>query len=265
MSLTESGAALEPPSPAIRRFIIAEIIIVLGVSLGRSAVYSIIAIIDRLTQATPLGEQSTSMNVSVTPDRPWLDLAYQLYYFILPLAQVALVLYLLHLAYGQGRRLIGFDLTNPGKDLLKGAGLLVAIGIPGLGFYLLARYIGINTTVSPANLTSQWWTVPVLLGSAAMAGLSEETIMLGYLITRLKTLGWHPAWAIVVSALIRGSYHLYQGFGGFLGNLVMGLAFGALFLKWKRVTPFIVTHFLLDAFAFVGYSLLAPYLTWLTG
>ena len=27
---------------------------------------------------------------------------------------------------------------------------------------------------------------------------------------------------LIVSALIRGSYHLYQGFGGFVGNLIMG-------------------------------------------
>jgi len=254
---------LDPVTPVNRRLITWEIVIVMGISLGRSAVYSIIQIVDRLTQPTPLGDQTTTMNPSVTPGRPWLDLAYQIYYFILPAAQVLLILYLLHLAYGHARNLIGFDLARPWADLGKGVAMLAAVGIPGIGFYFLARAIGINTSVSAANLTSVWWTIPVLLGSAAAAGISEETIMLGYLITRLKTLNWNPVWAVVLSALIRGSYHLYQGFGGFLGNLVMGLVFGLLYLRWKRVMPFVITHFLMDAFAFVGYSLLAPHISWL--
>ena len=259
-----SGDVITPDlGRSTRRLIVWEIVIVMAVALGRSAIYSIITLVDRLTQPTPLGQQTTSMNNSVTPDRPWLDLAYQVYYVILPVAQVLLILYLLHLAHGQARRLIGFDLTKVGPDLVKGVGMLLAVGIPGLGFYLLARAIGINTNVVPANLTAVWWTIPILLVNAAMAGISEETIMIGYLLTRLRTLGWNPFVAIVVSALIRGSYHLYQGWGGAIGNLVMGLAFGLLFLKWKRVMPFVITHFLIDAFAFVGYSLLAPYVSWL--
>ena len=30
---------------------------------------------------------------------------------------------------------------------------------------------------------------------------------------------------VVASALLRGSYHLYQGWGGFVGNAIMGLVF----------------------------------------
>ena len=243
-----------------RRLITWEIIIVMGISFGRSGISSILSIIEKLTREVPLKDQTTTQNNSVTPDRVWLDLAYQVYYYILPIAQVLLVLLLLHLAYGGARRLIGFDLTSVGKDLGKGIGLCAAVGIPGIGFYLLARLIGINTTVVPANLVNAWWTISVLVASAIVAGVSEETIMLGYLITRLKTLNWSPLWAVVLSAAIRGSYHLYQGFGGFIGNLVMGLVFGWLYLRWKRVMPLVITHALLDIFAFVGYPLIAPYL-----
>ncbi len=250
-------------TPAQKRLIAIEIIIVLAISFGRSGISSILSIIEKLTRAQPLSEQTTNMNNSVTPDRPWLDLAYQIYYYILPLAQTALVLLLLHLAYGAARRLIGFDLTRPGFDLARGFGICAAIGIPGLGFYLLAREFGINTTVAPANLTAVWWTIPVLIGSAVVAGVSEEVIMLGYFVTRLRTLGWGLPLILITSSLIRGSYHLYQGFGGFIGNIVMGLAFGWLYLRWKRVMPLVITHTLIDIFAFVGYSLIAPYVDWL--
>ena len=68
---------------------------------------------------------------------------------------------------------------------------------------------------------------------------------------------------IVVSAVIRGAYHLYQGFGGFVGNLIMGVIFGLIYLRWKRVGPLVVAHTLLDVAAFVGYALVAPHVAWL--
>jgi membrane protease YdiL (CAAX protease family) len=69
---------------------------------------------------------------------------------------------------------------------------------------------------------------------------------------------------IITSALIRGSYHLYQGFGGFLGNVVMGLFFGWIYTRTKRVGPLVVAHTLLDVVAFVGYALLKDHLAWLS-
>ena len=68
---------------------------------------------------------------------------------------------------------------------------------------------------------------------------------------------------LVGSALIRGAYHLYQGFGGFVGNVVMGLLFGWLYLRTRRVMPLVVVHSLLDIVAFVGYALLKPHIPWL--
>ena len=105
----------------------------------------------------------------------------------------------------------------------------------------------------PTNLAAHWWTVPVLLLSALRAGLTEEVIVVGYLFARLRDLGW-GTWLILLSAaLLRGTYHLYQGFGGFVGNAVMGLVFGWLYMRWGRVLPFVIAHFLMDAAIFVGY------------
>jgi uncharacterized protein len=238
-----------------------ELLLVLGVSLGSSAVYSVLSIIEKLTRNVPLNQQTTSMNNSITPDRPWLDLAYQLAGLVFPLIPALLALYLLRLSHDFGR--IGFDLRRKGFDLAAGFGLAAVIGIPGIGFYLLARQIGINTNVVPANLAENWWTVPVLVGAAVMNAVLEEIIMIGFWFVRGLQLRW-PLWVVLVSsALVRGSYHLYQGFGGFIGNIVMGVVFGLAYLKFKRVGPLVVAHFLLDLFSFVGYALLAPYLSWL--
>jgi membrane protease YdiL (CAAX protease family) len=120
-----------------------------------------------------------------------------------------------------------------------------------------------NTQVQASALADNWWTVPVLIISAAQNAVLEETIMIGFLYTRLRQLGW--AWPVIigVSAVIRGGYHLYQGFGGFAGNLIMGVIFGLIYLRWKRVMPLVITHTLLDIGAFVGYALLAPHVSWL--
>jgi CAAX amino terminal protease family. len=63
--------------------------------------------------------------------------------------------------------------------------------------------------------------------------------------------------------VLRGSYHLYQGFGGFIGNLAMGVVFGRLYQRWGRTTPLIIAHSLIDAVAFAGYAVLHGHVSWL--
>ena len=100
----------------------------------------------------------------------------------------------------------------------------------------------------------------MLLSSAAAAALLEEVIVLGYLVTRLRQLSWSPFAAVAASALLRGAYHLYQGWGGFAGNLAMGVLFGVAFLRLRRTWPFVVAHFLLDASAGIGFLLFRHHL-----
>ena len=240
-----------------------EVVIVLGLSLGQSAVYSVLRIIERLTRDVPLAQQTSTLNASVTPDRPWLDLTYQLVGIAFGLMPVLLALYLLNLTNAPAGRTIGFDLTRPRFDLGFGVLIALLIGVPGLGLYALARVLGLNTDVQASGLTDNWWTIPVLILSAAQNALLEEIVVIGYLFTRLSQLAWNAVAIVALSAIIRGSYHLYQGIGGFVGNLIMGVIFGLIYLRWKRVGPLVVAHTLLDIAAFVGYALIAPHVTWL--
>lgn len=75
--------------------------------------------------------------------------------------------------------------------------------------------------------------------------------------------GWRLPTIIVVSALIRGTYHLYQGFGGGIGNVAMGLILGVVYARTRRVMPLVVAHTILDVVAFVGYTLLRTHVSWL--
>ena len=234
-----------------------EVGIVLGLSLGASALYSIISIIARLTDTRPLSEQSATLNGSQSP-REWLDFSYQFLGIFFALFAVGLVLYLLWLPGQSSFHRLGFDFTQPGRDLLRGFGLVLVIGIPGLALYLAGRSLGFTVAVVPSPLDTFWWTIPILVFSALRSALVEELIVVGYLFTRLRELGWSTWTIIVSSALLRGSYHLYQGFGPFVGNVLMGLVFGWVYLRYKRVMPLVIAHALLDTAGFVGYSLLGP-------
>lgn len=245
---------------ASRRRLRAEVLIVLGLSLGQSAVYSVVQLLDKMTRA-PLADATSTLNRSQST-REYFDLTYQLLDILFALVPVALVFYFLstHVQTtrdGEGSAFarLGFNLARPGKDLLQGLGLAALIGIPSLGLYAAGRALGITTAIVPSGLDAYWWTVPVLILSAVRHAIVEEVIVVGYLLDRFGKFGWSVPAGIVVSALLRGSYHLYQGFGPFIGNVVMGLVFGWIYTKTKRVMPLVIAHALLDIVAFVGFSL----------
>jgi membrane protease YdiL (CAAX protease family) len=239
-----------------------ELIIVLALSLGASAIYSIISLLAKVTSETGLSNQTASINPQLS-ERQWLDFSYQFFGITFGLAPVALVLYLLCEKKKSSFDLIGLNLSEPIRDIWRGAWIAALIAIPGLGLYLVSRNLGISAEVIPAALGEYWWTVPMLLFAAVRASLLEEVIVVAYFFNRLSRLGLSSRSQILISALLRATYHLYQGFGAFVGNFAMGLVFGYLYRRWGRVMPLVVAHFLLDAAIFVGYALLKDVLTFL--
>lgn len=244
-------------SPAIgvvtsRRRLGAEVLIVLGLSLGASAAYSIVAIVERATRAEALSQQTATLNASRSP-RPTFDLIYQLMGVFFDLVPVALVAFLLWQVTRPRLGRLGIDFTRPARDAGWGLVLALVIGVPGIAVYLAGRALGLTVNVIPTALDAYWWTVPVLLLSAVRAAVTEEVIVVGYLFARLRELGW-SRWAIILStSVLRGSYHLYQGVGAFVGNVAMGILFGWLYDRYGRLLPFVVAHFVIDAAIFVGY------------
>ncbi|RAO02173.1 hypothetical protein GUI43_02449 [Micromonospora noduli] len=252
----QSGAVtVELTRPVSRRLLGTETLLVLGLSLGQSAIYAVVSIIAKLTADGPLSKQTASLNTSASA-RPWLDLTYQLLGIVFALLPVLLAVHLLTRDPGDPARTLGLDARRPGQDVARGAGLAALIGLPGLALFWVAAHLGLNATLVPAALPDVWWTVPVLILAAVQNAVLEEVIVVGYLVTRLRQLQWRLAAIIAASALLRGSYHLYQGFGAFVGNAIMGVVFSLFYLRTRRVLPLIIAHTLLDVFAFVGYALL---------
>lgn len=244
---------------AQRRALRLEIAVVLAVTFALSAYTALL----RLIEAVLLG--LSGQTVALNPRRsPFslIDLGLNLAGLFQLLAWGALALYLLWRG-GDGPVRIGLGRIRWRADVLGGVGLALLIGIPGLALYQIARVLGVNASVEPAELNDTWWRIPVLLLLSFGNGWAEEVVVVGFLLTRLRQLQVNPWLALVISSLLRGTYHLYQGFGAGLGNLAMGLVFGYAWQRTGRLWPLIIAHTLIDAVAFVGYSLLAGRLGWL--
>jgi uncharacterized protein len=239
-----SSATRVPPPPADRRTLAEEVLVVLSLSVLARAAYAILSLLEAPIAGVVVFAADTS---NAFPK--------QILGFVFGLAPALLVFHLVRRS-AEGLPAIGLEPDQPRRDLLRGALVFVVVGIAGLGVYLAAVELGVNRFVVPTPPLGHWWTIPALVMNAVEAGVVEEVIVLGYLITRLQQLSWPAVVAVGASALLRGSYHLYQGWGGFLGNLAMGVIFGALFLRWGRRTwPFVVAHVLLDVGAGVGFIL----------
>ena len=135
---------------------------------------------------------------------------------------------------------------------------LTTIAGPAIGLDFLATV--------PAGVDERWGEVAgslphyllwlVIVWTAAAFG--EEMFFRGYLITRLQqvlpgTLPGHLL-AVVIPALIFGYGHFYyQGWRGAVVTGAIGLAFGAMFLLFKRnLWPLILLHGIIDTLTFTA-------------
>lgn len=240
---------------ADKRRLRVEILIVLTVTFGMSGLRSLLRLIDDLLAPEPLNEQEVTLNVTQS-DLVWLDLALQLCSAGVLFAWGALALFLLA---GDGIRAARPRLS----DLGWGAGLAALIGLPGLGLYVFAVQTGLSKVVVPTGMAHPEIEVPVLLLWSLANAFGEEVVVVMWIMSRLRQLGWGLPAILVGSSLLRGSYHLYQGVSAGFGNIVMGLVYGFYYAKTGRIWPLVIAHFLIDAFAFVGYTALGGDLSWL--
>lgn len=231
----------------------------LAVTYGLSAITAILHLTDAVLRGLSAQRITLNPRQSVFPA---IDFGLNAAWALQLLAWAGLALYLLWRSGFDPAR-VGLD-GSPGRSDLAGAlALSTVIGLPGLGLYLMARSLGVNADVIPAAVSDIWWRAPLLIVIAFANAFAEEVIVVGYLLTRLDQLQISPRVALVCSALLRGCYHLYQGFGAGLGNIVMGLVFGATWQRTGRLWPLVLAHGLIDTVAFVGYAVFAPRLGWL--
>lgn len=238
-----------------------EIAIMLVVTFGSSAANAALQLVNSALSPGGIGGQAVALNPSRAAAAT-VDLLLQLLGAVQLASWGALALYLLWRT-GFGPRAAGLGRIRGRHDVLPALGLALLIGLPGLGLYLAAHALGVSVTIVPSSLPAHWWRVPMLVVSAVANAVAEETVVVAYLVHRLRQLQWSPQRTLLASAILRGGYHLYQGLGGGLGNLVMGLVFGAFWQRTNRLWPLVIAHAIIDTVAYVGYTLLHGHVSWL--
>jgi len=164
---------------------------------------------------------------------------------------------------GEAARAVGLTLrADWGRTLLLGIG--AGTGYQAFSLYVaepaLARLTGRLPDVS--FFGSLAGNVHFLLGSLALAwtlaALGEEFVYRGYLLTRIaRVLGDTPrAWtgALIVTSILFGLGHGYQGASGMIAAGLGGFVFGLLYLATGRnLWVAVVAHGTMDT---VGFLLL---------
>jgi membrane protease YdiL (CAAX protease family) len=225
------------------------VLVVLLLSFLASAIYAAITFTYDLTHIADPTKAPVVVRY-VPPEFDPYGYVRQLVGVGLQLVPVALVAHLLARARSSMQSL-GFDLRRPKHDLVWGAGLALLAHGAALAASAAARALDLPfRPIFAINSDAHFAALILIFASSATAAIAEEVIVNAYLITRLERLGWRPSRALLASAVLRGTYHLYQGIGGFIFNLVGGLVAGRIFQRTRRVMPIVVAHFLIDV---IGY------------
>ncbi|MBS1523303.1 MAG: CPBP family intramembrane metalloprotease [Bacteroidetes bacterium] len=136
-----------------------------------------------------------------------------------------------------------------------------------IGFFLLSVFLLYLSSIGAAIVSA----VPVLLGEhendammkkivaivtghqamiffiALTAGVTEELIFRGYLLTRLSQWFKNNIAAVIVSSLLFAALHYkYGSLRELIFTFLIGVIFSIYYIKYRNIKAIIVTHFLID-------------------
>lgn len=202
----------------------------------------------------------------VLPDMPLLRHTY--------IAFATIVMLMLWLRW-RGERLAAFGLIVPRRWLLYialGFALaLVNIGVDSLvrsvSTPLIVGWTGANPHLDAQTFAAIKGNLPLYLmiipSVWLFAGLGEEFLFRGYLMTRLSQIfgGSRPAWALAIvgQAIAFGLAHWYQGPVGMVPIAAGAIVTGVACVAWGRnLWPAIIAHGLVDTLGFTMLYLGQP-------
>ena len=94
-------------------------------------------------------------------------------------------------------------------------------------------------------------------GLAVTAGICEEFLFRGFTMGVLAKLGWASWEVILASSVLFGLGHLYQGRGGVVSTLILGIIFGITKIAYDTLAVVVFWHIAVDVVAGIaGYRFL---------
>jgi hypothetical protein len=125
--------------------------------------------------------------------------------------------------------------------------------VAAAGIYLLVLFISLISTqfsgeYSEALKNPVTWKIenplmlPLVFLTCIVTGYREEIFFRAYFIRRFEISGFYPAVGVAVTTVLFSVGHLYQGFAGLVGTLLIGLYFGFLFLRFRNIHMIAIAH-----------------------
>lgn len=137
--------------------------------------------------------------------------------------------------------------------IMFGVGLLLAFirissGI-GLGHIIESLNLFNPNTLRDSNISlqSNFFSIAIIV---IVNSFFEEFLLIGYLFKRFEK--YHVALVILISSIVRASFHTYQGWQNVLGILIMALIFGFYYTRQKKLWPIIIAHAIGNIFYFLN-------------
>ena len=169
------------------------------------------------------------------------------------LALWSLVAACLWLIRSNGLRLvdIGEWIGSPSRTLAVSASLLAifaALSVAGkiqqrkASTEQLRKAVGQAGRLLPVSRTEK----AVWVAVALTAGVCEEFLYRGWLLNLIATISGSLWIALVISSIVFGLAHVYQGRNGILGSSVLGIVLGAIFLFSRTLLPGQILHAAID-------------------
>lgn len=94
---------------------------------------------------------------------------------------------------------------------------------------------------------------------AVTAGVCEEFLYRGFAMAALSRTGLPPWSVVLLSAVLFGLAHIYQGRGGFVSTLIIGTVFGTARIAYDSLAPVMAWHVAVDVAAgLAGRKYLSP-------
>lgn len=130
-----------------------------------------------------------------------------------------------------------------------GAGLMLTLLVfVGWELWIGALWAMQPDLSAPALMTRPDWAA--IIAVSILNPIFEELFVCAYVITALRPFGLTTA--VLVSVLIRTSYHLYQGLPSAVFIGLMGLLFALWFVRTRSLWPVVIAHGALDLTGFAG-------------
>lgn len=161
--------------------------------------------------------------------------------------------------WAHGYSLTELGLVSGGRKSILAASLIGAAILATLQWFNLRRLGRL-----PDNLRSKFQTLaerlfpqspmelPPFMALAITAGICEEFLYRGFALAALTHSGL-PLWTVVAtSSALFGLAHIYQGRGGFVSTLLVGIVFGMARIAYHSLVPVVVWHVAVDVVAGVA-------------